>query len=115
MSSSNPIATGVLSASKSSTYFRDHTFSLTDPTKDEICLKKEALKSLYESAKKALTSLDRSVIELIRLRIGNELEVIREMYLRRTQSLPQGEQKEWLKSERKTAILNFNTVFFDLL
>ena len=70
--------------------------------------KKEALKSLYESAEKALSSLDRSAVESIRLQIGDELEVIREMYSRRIQSLPKGEEREWLKSERKNAILNFD-------
>ena len=108
MSSSNPTASGVLSVSDSSpTYLRDHASSVTAPTKDEIRLKKEALKSLYESAEKALSSLDRSAVESIRLQIGDELEVIREMYSRRIQSLPKGEEREWLKSERKNAILNF--------
>ena len=63
MSASNPTAKGVLSVSESSpTYLRDHASSLTAPTKDEIRLKKEALESLYESAEKALSLLDRSVI-----------------------------------------------------
>ena len=83
MSSSNPTATGVLSVSDSSpTYLRDHASSVKALTKDEIRLKKEALKSLYESraAEKALTLLDRSVIESIRLQIGDEPNVIRETY-----------------------------------
>ena len=76
------------------TYLRDHASSATAPTKDEIRLKKEALKLLHESPEKALTSLDISVIESIRLQIGDELEVIREMYSRRIQSLPKGEKRE---------------------
>ena len=91
----------------SPTYLRDHASSVTAPTKDEIRLMKEALES-YESAKKALSSLDRSVVESIRLQIGNELDVIREMYSRRLQSLPKGEERKRLKSERKNAILNFD-------
>ena len=109
MSSSNPTASGVLSVSDSSpTYLRDHASSVTAPTKDEIRLKKEALESLYESAERALSSLDRSAVESIRTQIGDELEVIGEMYSRRIQSLPKGEEREWLKSERKNAILNFD-------
>ena len=109
MSSSNPTASGVLSVSDSSpTYLRDHASSVTAPTKDEIRLKKEALESLYESAEKALSSLDRSAVESIRTQIGDELEVIGEMYSRRIQYLPKGEEREWLKSERKNAILNFD-------
>ena len=77
MFSSNPTATSVLSVSDSSpTYLRDHASSVTATTKDEIRLKKEACKSLYESAEKPVSSLDRSVIESIRLQIGNQLEVI---------------------------------------
>ena len=84
MSSSNPTATDVLSVSESSpTYLRDHASSATAATKDEICLKKKAFKSLYESAEKALILLNRSVIESIRTQIGDELEVIGEMYSRR--------------------------------
>ena len=109
MSSSNPTASGVLSVSDSSpTYLRDHASSVTAPTKDEIRLKKEALESLYKSAEKALSSLDRSAVESIRTQIGDELEVIGEMYSRRIQYLPKGEEKEWLKSERKNAIFNFD-------
>ena len=89
MFSSNPTATGILSASESSSiYLHDHASSVTAPTKDEIRLKKEALKSLYESAENALSSLDRSVVESIRLQIGDELDVIRKMYSRRIQSFP---------------------------
>ena len=89
-------------------YLRDHASLVTAPTKDEIRLKKEALESLYESAEKALSSLDRSAVESIRTQIGDELEVIGEMYWRRIQYFPKGEEKEWLKSERKNAILNFD-------
>ena len=109
MSSSNPTATSVLSVTDSSpTYLRDHASSVTAPTKDEIRLKKEALESLYESAEKALSSLDRSALESIRTQIGDEFEVIGEMYSRRIEYLPKGEKREWLKSERKNAILNFD-------
>ena len=72
MSSSNSTATSVLSVSDSSpTYLRDHASSVTAPTKDEIRLKKEALKLLYESAEKALSLLDRSAVEPIRLQAMN--------------------------------------------
>ena len=73
-----------------------------------VGLKKEAFKSLYGSIEKALTLLDRSVIESIRTQIGDELEVIGKTYSRRIQSLPNGKEREGLKSERKNAILNFD-------
>ena len=57
-------------------------------------LRKEVLKLLYESAEKAVCLLDRSVVKSIRLQIGNELDVIREMYL---QSLLKMQTKKALK------------------
>ena len=106
MSSGDPNKTSPSSSKRFPVCDQAHA-SLPALVKDDFQAENEELKSLYESAEKALTLHDRSLVDTLMFQISDRLEILREKYSQKIQSLPNGEQRDWLKLQRKAMIANF--------